>query len=168
MPLPDCYLPAAVYPRSLRHAGSPPRRDPGRLRPPGPLVLGLRNEGVVPDVVTVAKATGNGYPLGAVVTLPGESLSGTVERGVLLLLDRRPPGLQRPWADAWLDLIRDEDFRPIPLVGAHLKAMLDELCRSALVDFIGRARVRGLYPRVSSPWNGGTREPATRIPWPYC
>ena len=68
MPLPDGYL-AAVYAEVRRHGGLAIADEIqvgyGRL---GHWFWGFEQQGVVPDVVTVAKAMGNGYPLGAVVT----------------------------------------------------------------------------------------------------
>ncbi|GCC19028.1 hypothetical protein chiPu_0022165 [Chiloscyllium punctatum] len=41
----------------------------GRL---GSHYWGFQSHGVVPDIVTMAKGIGNGFPMGAVVTTPGE------------------------------------------------------------------------------------------------
>jgi len=66
MPLPDGYL-AAVYAEVRRHGGLAIADEIqvgyGRL---GHWFWGFEQQGVVPDIVTVAKAMGNGYPLGAV------------------------------------------------------------------------------------------------------
>src|SRR6185436_16032644 len=68
IPLPDGYL-AAVYAAVRRHGGLAVADEVqvgyGRL---GRWFWGFEQQDVVPDIVTVAKATGNGYPLGAVVT----------------------------------------------------------------------------------------------------
>ena len=66
--LPDGYL-AGVY-EAVRAAGGLCLADEvqvgyGRL---GSSFWGFEQQGVVPDVVTVAKAMGNGHPLGAVIT----------------------------------------------------------------------------------------------------
>ena len=66
--LPDGYL-AAVY-DAVRAAGGLAIADEvqvgyGRL---GSWFWGFQQQGVVPDIVTVAKAMGNGQPLGAVIT----------------------------------------------------------------------------------------------------
>ena len=66
--LPDGYL-AAVY-DAVRAAGGLAIADEvqvgyGRL---GNWFWGFQGQGVVPDIVTVAKAMGNGQPLGAVIT----------------------------------------------------------------------------------------------------
>ncbi len=68
MPLPDGYL-AAVYAEVRRHGGLAIADEIqvgyGRL---GHWFWGFEQQGVVPDVVAVAKAMGNGHPLGAVIT----------------------------------------------------------------------------------------------------
>jgi 4-aminobutyrate aminotransferase-like enzyme len=67
MPLPDDY-PGRGLAAEVGTADSPSRTIQtgyGRL---GHWFWGFEQQGVVPDVVTVAKAMGNGYPLGAVVT----------------------------------------------------------------------------------------------------
>ena len=68
MALPDGYL-AQVY-AAVRASGGLAVADEvqvgyGRL---GHWFWGFHQQGVVPDVVSVAKSTGNGYPLGAVIT----------------------------------------------------------------------------------------------------
>src|SRR5213076_353039 len=65
--LPDGYL-SSVYSR-VRAAGGLCIADEvqvgyGRL---GSHFLGFEQQGVVPDVITIAKAMGNGHPLGAVI-----------------------------------------------------------------------------------------------------
>lgn len=68
IPLPDGYL-AEVY-AAVREAGGLAIADEvqagyGRL---GDWFWGFEQQGVVPDVIAVAKAMGNGHPLGAVIT----------------------------------------------------------------------------------------------------
>ena len=67
--LPDGYL-HAVY-DAVRAAGGLAIADEvqvgyGRL---GDWFWGFEQQGVVPDIVTMAKAIGNGHPLGAVITI---------------------------------------------------------------------------------------------------
>ena len=63
----------------------------GRL---GEWFWGFEQQGVVPDVVAVAKAMGNGHPLGAVITTARDRRA-LPRRRLLLLLDGRQPGLLR-------------------------------------------------------------------------
>lgn len=70
VPLADGYLPA-VY-KMVREAGGICIADEvqtgfGRT---GSNYWGFANQGVIPDIVTMAKGIGNGLPLGAVVTTP--------------------------------------------------------------------------------------------------
>jgi 4-aminobutyrate aminotransferase-like enzyme/Ser/Thr protein kinase RdoA (MazF antagonist) len=68
MALPDGYL-EAVYTAVRAHGGLAVADEVqvgyGRL---GEWFWGFQQQGVVPDIVTVAKAVGNGHPLGAVIT----------------------------------------------------------------------------------------------------
>ena len=68
MALPDGYL-EAVYTAVRAHGGLAVADEVqvgyGRL---GEWFWGFEQQGVVPDIVTVAKAMGNGHPLGAVIT----------------------------------------------------------------------------------------------------
>ena len=104
MPLPDGYL-AAVYAAVRRHGGLAIADEVqvgyGRL---GHWFWGFEQQGVVPDIVTVAKAMGNGYPLGAVIT-SRDVADRLPRRGVLLLLHRRQPGVLRRSALTVLDVI---------------------------------------------------------------
>lgn len=70
VPLADGYLPA-VY-KAVREAGGICIADEvqtgfGRT---GSAYWGFQNQGVIPDIVTMAKGIGNGLPLAAVVTTP--------------------------------------------------------------------------------------------------
>ena len=67
---PDGYL-KQVY-EHVREAGGVCicRRSADRLRSHGELFWGFETQGVVPDIVTMAKGIGNGAPLAAVVTTP--------------------------------------------------------------------------------------------------
>ena len=98
MALPDGYL-AAVYAEVRRHGGLAIADEVqvgyGRL---GHWFWGFEQQGVVPDIVTVAKAMGNGHPLGAVITTRAVA-DAYRDAGVLLLLDRRQPGVLRGRAD---------------------------------------------------------------------
>ncbi|WP_061300607.1 aminotransferase [Herbidospora cretacea] len=68
IPLPDGYLPA-IYSEVRRKGGlcvaDEVQVGYGRL---GRHFWGFEQQGVVPDVITIAKAMGNGHPLGAVIT----------------------------------------------------------------------------------------------------
>jgi len=127
----------------------------GRL---GEWFWGFEQQGVVPDVVTVAKAMGNGHPLGAVITSravaeayrsqgyffssPGGSpVSSVVGLAVLDAMERE--GLQ-------------ENART---VGEHLRRRLEEL--AGRHPLIGAVHGRGFYLGVELVRDRGTLEPAT-------
>ena len=125
--LPDGYL-AAAYDQ-VRAAGGLCIADEvqtglGRL---GDWFWAFESQGVVPDVVTVAKAAGNGVPVGAVVTTRAIADAFAAERLVLLLgrrLARWPPRPASPCSTP----SRPRACRPTPgEVGAHLRAGLEGL-----------------------------------------
>ena len=69
---------AARLPRDRLRAGARRRRalhrrrGAGRLRPRREPFWGFAQDGVVPDIVTLGKPMGNGHPMGAVITTPGD------------------------------------------------------------------------------------------------
>ncbi|MFC9918302.1 aminotransferase [Agromyces binzhouensis] len=158
IPLPDGYL-AEVY-AAVRETGGLAIADEvqagyGRL---GRWFWGFEQQGVVPDVIAVAKAAGNGYPLGAVITTreiaarfrtqgyffsstggsPASSIAG------LTVLDAfRDKGLQRNAAET----------------GAHLKSRLEALAERH--PLIGAVHGLGLYLGVEFVRDRATLEPAT-------
>ena len=158
IPLPDGYL-AEVY-AAVRASGGLAIADEvqagyGRL---GEWFWGFEQQGVVPDIVAVAKAMGNGYPLGAVITTreiaarfrtqgyffsstggsPASSIAG------LAVLDAyRDLGLQQHAAE----------------IGAYLKARLQVL--AARHRLIGAVHGLGLYLGVEFVRDRDTLEPAT-------
>ena len=118
---------------------------------------GFETQGVVPDVVTLAKGIGNGAPLAAVATTPaigallaqktffnpygGNPVSCAVGRAVLRVIEAE--GLQANAA----------------AVGAHLKAGLVRL--AAKHELIGDVRGEGLMLGVELVADRATRTPAT-------
>ncbi len=165
MALPDGYL-AAVY-AEVRHCGGLAIADEiqvgyGRL---GHWFWGFEQQGVVPDVVTVAKAMGNGYPLGAVITSRGIAeryrdegyfFSSTGGSPVSCVI-----GL------TVLDVIRDEGLAAnAARVGGHLKARLEELAERH--ELIGAVHGSGLYLGVEFVRDRGTLEPATEETMAIC
>ena len=97
------------------------RRGAGRVRPARRVVLGFQQQRVVPDIVTVAKSTGNGYPLGAVITSRARSPMRS-RRRLLLLLHRRQPSRARSGITV-LDVLRDEGLQEnARVVGGALRS----------------------------------------------
>jgi 4-aminobutyrate aminotransferase-like enzyme len=165
MTLPDGYL-AEVY-AEVRHRGGLAIADEiqvgyGRL---GEWFWGFEQQGVVPDIVTMAKAMGNGYPLGTVITSravaeryrdEGYFFSSTGGSPVASVV-----GL------TVLDVIRDEGLQAnAARVGAHLKARLEDL--AARHELIGAVHGSGLYLGVEFVRDRGTLEPATEETTAIC
>lgn len=117
---------------------------------------GFQTQGVVPDIVTLAKGIGNGYPLAAVVTTPaiaqtlstrlhfntfgGNPVCSAIGRAVLRVIDREQ--LQ-------------ENSR---VVGGHLKAGLEDLAKKHAL--IGDVRGMGLMLGVELVKDRETKAPA--------
>jgi 4-aminobutyrate aminotransferase-like enzyme/Ser/Thr protein kinase RdoA (MazF antagonist) len=165
MELPDGYL-AEVY-AATRHRGGLGIADEiqvgyGRL---GRWFWGFEQQGVVPDIVTVAKAAGNGHPLGAVVTSravaeryrdEGYFFSSTGGSPVSSVI-----GL------TVLDVIRDEELQAnAARVGGHLKARLEQL--AVRHQLIGAVHGSGLYLGVEFVRDRATLEPATAETMAIC
>lgn len=157
LPLPDGYL-RAIYP-AVRAAGGLCIADEvqvgyGRL---GEHFWGFEQQGVVPDIVTVAKAAGNGHPLGAVVTTR-EIADAYRSQGYFFSSAGGSP-VSSVVGLAVLDIIRDEGLQEnARVVGAHLKARLQALGeRHAL---IGAVHGLGLYLGVEFVRDRVTLEPA--------
>jgi 4-aminobutyrate aminotransferase-like enzyme/Ser/Thr protein kinase RdoA (MazF antagonist) len=157
MALPDGYL-AQVY-ASVREAGGLCIADEvqvgyGRL---GEYFWGFQQQGVVPDVVTVAKAMGNGHPLGAVITTRAIA-EGYRSQGYFFSSAGGSPvscvaGL------TVLDVLRDEGLQDnARRVGGYLRRRL-----IALADrhpIIGAVHGMGLYLGVEMVRDRSTLEPA--------
>ncbi|MBX7123630.1 MAG: aminotransferase class III-fold pyridoxal phosphate-dependent enzyme [Opitutaceae bacterium] len=117
---------------------------------------GFESQGVLPDIVTLAKGIGNGYPLAAVVTTPriaeamlsrahfntfgGNPVSCAIGRAVLRVIDKE--GLQKNSLE----------------VGGYLKARLQGL--AVKHPIIGDVRGLGLLLGVELVNDRETKEPA--------
>jgi 4-aminobutyrate aminotransferase-like enzyme len=157
MALPDGYL-AAIY-DAVRRAGGLCIADEvqvgyGRL---GEHFWGFEQQGVVPDVVTVAKAMGNGHPLGAVVTTKAIA-AGYRSQGYFFSSAGGSPvscvaGL------TVLEVLRDEGLQEnARVVGAHLRRRLLDLADRHPI--IGAVHGLGLYIGVELVRDRETLEPA--------
>jgi 4-aminobutyrate aminotransferase-like enzyme len=156
--LPDGYL-QQVYAAVRRHGGLAIADEIqvgyGRL---GAWFWGFEQQQVVPDVVCVAKAMGNGHPLGAVITTraiadryrdQGYFFSSTGGSPVSSIV-----GL------TVLDTLRDEDLQGNAVrTGARLKAGLQALATRH--GIIGAVHGSGLYLGLELVRDHTTLEPAT-------
>ena len=156
--LPDGYL-AQVYAAVRRHGGLAVADEVqvgyGRL---GHWFWGFEQQQVVPDIVCVAKAMGNGHPLGAVITSravadryrdQGYFFSSTGGSPVSSIV-----GL------TVLDTLRDEDLQGnAARVGGHLKSRLEALADR--YGIIGAVHGSGLYLGLELVRDRAGLEPAT-------
>ncbi|MFI7293439.1 aminotransferase [Streptomyces sp. NPDC050121] len=157
--LPDGYL-AQVYAAVRRHGGLAVADEVqvgyGRL---GHWFWGFEQQQVVPDIVCVAKAMGNGHPLGAVITSravadryrdQGYFFSSTGGSPVSSIV-----GL------TVLDTLRDEDLQGnAARVGGHLKSRLEALADR--YGIIGAVHGSGLYLGLELVRDRAGLEPATQ------
>ena len=158
MALPNGYL-QQVY-SAVRAAGGLAISDEvqvgyGRL---GEWFWGFMQQDAVPDIVSVAKSTGNGYPLGAVITSRAVA-DGFRSQGYFFSSTGGSP-LSCAIGMTVLDVLRDEGLQENALrVGSHLKARLQRLQDKHPV--IGTVHGIGLYLGVEM-----IRDPETLAPAP--
>ncbi len=119
---------------------------------------GFEEFGVVPDIVTLAKAIGNGMPLGAVVTRReiAEVLSWRLHFNTF---GGNPVAMAAGLGV--LDAIQTDRLQEnARRIGAHLKQRLEELMANQ--PLIGDVRGQGLMLGVELVLDRETREPATQ------
>jgi 4-aminobutyrate aminotransferase-like enzyme/Ser/Thr protein kinase RdoA (MazF antagonist) len=158
MALPDGYL-QQVY-AAVRADGGLAVADEvqvgyGRL---GEWFWGFHQQKVVPDIVSVAKSVGNGYPVGAVITsrAVAEAFSS---QGYFFSSTGGSP-LSCAIGLSVLDVLRDEDLQGnASRVGSHLKARL--LALRDKHPIIGTVHGMGLYLGVEMIRDPKTLAPAT-------
>ena len=156
--LPDGYL-AAVYAAVRRHGGLAIADEVqvgyGRL---GEWFWGFEQQGVVPDVVTVAKAMGNGHPLGAVITT--RAIAEAYRNQGYFFSSAGGSPVSSVVGLAVLDAMRDDGLQEnARVVGEHLRRRLQGLAEWH--QLIGAVHGRGLYLGVELVRDRVTREPAT-------
>lgn len=158
IPLPDGYL-AEVY-AAVRETGGLAIADEvqagyGRL---GHWFWGFQQQGVVPDIVAVAKAAGNGYPLGAVIT-SREIAARYRTQGYFFSSTGGSPASSVAGL-AVLDAFREERLQENAAeTGAYLKRRLEGLATRH--PLIGAVHGLGLYLGVEFVRAHDTLEPAT-------
>lgn len=155
--LPDGYLAGAF--QLVRERGGVCIADEvqvgyGRL---GAFFWGCEQQGVVPDIITVAKAMGNGHPLGAVITTR-EIAERFAAEGSFFSSAGGSPVSARVGLTV-LDIMRDEQLQEnARVVGAYLTARLEEL--AGRFPIIGAVHGLGLYLGVELVRDPVTLEPA--------
>jgi 4-aminobutyrate aminotransferase-like enzyme/Ser/Thr protein kinase RdoA (MazF antagonist) len=156
--LPDGYL-RDVY-AAVRDAGGLAISDEvqvgfGRL---GEWFWGFEQQGVVPDVVAVAKSIGAGQPIGVVVTR--REIADRYRSGGYFFSSTGGSPVSSVVGMTVLDIIRDEGLQENARdTGAHLKARLRELATRH--PLIGAVHGAGLYLGVEFVRDRETLEPAT-------
>ncbi len=127
----------------------------GRL---GEHFWGFEEQGVVPDIITMAKGMGNGHPLGAVITRRDIAEALEAEGYFFSSAGGSPVSCQIGMAV--LDVMGEEGlWENARVVGAHFKARLE-----ALIDhhpLVGAVHGSGFYLGVELVRNRETLEPAT-------
>ncbi len=117
---------------------------------------GFETQGVIPDIVTMAKGIGNGCPLAAVVTTPriARSLVGKIHFNTF---GGNP--VVAAAGRAVLEVIEREKLQDnARTLGAHLKRGLEQL--KARYPIIGDVRGQGLMLGVELVKDRATKEPA--------
>ncbi|KUI37183.1 4-aminobutyrate aminotransferase [Mycobacterium sp. IS-1496] len=158
MALPDGYL-RQVY-AAVRGAGGLAIADEvqvgyGRL---GHWFWGFEQQGVVPDIVSMAKSTGNGYPLGAVIT--SRAVAEAFRSQGYFFSSTGGSPLSCAIGLTVLDVLCSEDLQGNAVrVGGQLKARLEALGEKHPI--IGTVHGVGLYLGVEMVRDRETLEPAT-------
>lgn len=158
IPLPDGYL-AQVY-AQVRARGGLCIADEvqvgyGRL---GHYFWGFEQQGVVPDIITIAKGMGNGHPLGAVITT--REIARSLEKEGTFFSSTGGGPVSCVAGMTVLDIMAEEKLQENAReVGDHLKARL-----AALIDrhpIAGAVHGMGLYLGLEFVRDRTTLEPAT-------
>ena len=156
--MPDGYL-AGAY-QEIRSRGGVAIADEvqvgyGRL---GRHFWGVEQQGAVPDIISVAKAMGNGFPLGAVITR--REIAEALSREGNFFSSAGGSPVSCAAGLAVLDVIRDEELqRNAADVGDHLVARLEELADRHPI--IGAVHGMGLYLGIELVRSRESLEPAT-------
>ncbi|KAG5879926.1 hypothetical protein JTB14_009300 [Gonioctena quinquepunctata] len=129
---------------------------------------GFESHGIVPDIVTMAKGIGNGYPLAAVATTR-EIASGLAKAGHFNTFGGNP--IACTIGMTVLDIIEEEKLQQnCKEVGTHLLLALAEL--KSKFPMIGDVRGKGLMIGVELVDNNETRQPMNPTKfmkiWEHC
>ncbi|MCU1571551.1 MAG: dgdA [Naasia sp.] len=163
--LPDGYLQGAY--EAVRRRGGLCIADEvqvgyGRL---GAHFWGFEQQGVVPDIVTVAKAMGSGHPLGAVITR--RDIAERFAREGSMFSSAGGSPVSCVVGLTVLDVLEDEGLQEnAQVVGGHLKAGLEAL--GARHPLIGAVHGMGLYLGVELVLDRTTLAPATAAAEAIC
>jgi 4-aminobutyrate aminotransferase-like enzyme/Ser/Thr protein kinase RdoA (MazF antagonist) len=158
IPLPKGYL-REVY-RMVRERGGVTIADEvqvgyGRL---GHYFWGFYEQGVTPDIITIAKGMGNGQPLGAVIT--SRAIADSLEREGYFFSSSGGSPVSSVVGMTVLDIMRDEKLQENARdVGDYLKGRLEALGQR--FPIVGAVHGMGLYLGLEFVRDRQTLEPAT-------
>ncbi|XP_037937353.1 alanine--glyoxylate aminotransferase 2-like [Teleopsis dalmanni] len=120
----------------------------------------FETQGVVPDIVTVAKPMGNGHPVGAVVTTP-EIAHAFYATGVAYFNTYGGNPVSCAIANAVMQVIEEEGLQQNALeIGNYLLQQCRELKYE--FDIVGDIRGMGLFVGIELVKNREKREPDTK------
>jgi 4-aminobutyrate aminotransferase-like enzyme len=126
----------------------------------GETLWGFMRHGVAPDLVTLGKPMGNGYPIAGVVAKP--SLLDDFGRKARYFNTFGGNPVAIAAASAVLNVIRDEQLQKNAFeVGSHLRAGLKAL--QARYPTIGDVRGAGLFIGVEMVEDPATKAPSARL-----
>ena len=127
----------------------------GRL---GHYFWGFEQQGVVPDIITVAKGMGNGHPLGAVITT--KAIADALEKEGYFFSSAGGSPVSSVVGMTVLDIMRDEELQEnARTVGDHLKRRLEALGQR--FSIVGAVHGMGLYLGLEFVRDRETLAPAT-------
>ncbi len=120
---------------------------------------GFEQQGVVPDIITVAKGMGNGHPLGAVITR--REIADALEREGYFFSSSGGSPVSCAIGMTVLDIMEDEGLQEnARVVGDHLKSRLEALCARHAIA--GAVHGMGLYLGLEFVRDRQTLAPATQ------
>lgn len=159
IPLPKGYL-KEVY-RLVHKRGGVTIADEvqvgyGRL---GHYFWGFEEQGVVPDIITIAKGMGNGHPLGAVITT--RAIADSLEKEGYFFSSAGGSPVSCVVGMTVLDAMADEGLQQNARdVGGYLKGRLEALGQRFAI--VGAVHGMGLYLGLEFVRDRATLEPATQ------
>ncbi|MDH4413642.1 MAG: aminotransferase [Rhizobium sp.] len=119
---------------------------------------GFEQQGVVPDIITVAKGMGNGQPLGAVITR--RDIADSLEKEGYFFSSSGGSPVSCVVGMTVLDIMQDENLQQNARdVGDHLKARLEALGQR--FPIVGAVHGMGLYLGLEFVRDRESLEPAT-------
>lgn len=102
----------------------------------------IEHHDVEPDILTISKSAGNGFPVASVITTP-EIADLVVSKGLWNLSSHQSDPVGAAAVSAVIDIVREEKLMERATdAGAYFMGQLRELCRKHRV--IGNARGQGL------------------------